>query len=89
MTAIAVINKATSMDKWISSHLPNPIVKYTKGKLYLGAIDANRITYSKNPIGSYWKVGNEFKIGLKKSVRENSEGRKLKKITILTMKIHN
>ena len=62
------------MDKWISSHFPNSNVKYTKGKLYLGVIDANRVTYSKNPNGSYQKNGNEFKIGLKKYVRENSEG---------------
>ena len=44
------------------------------GKLYLGVIDANRVTYSKNPNGSYRKVGNEFKIGLKKYIRENSDG---------------
>ena len=50
------------------------LVEYTRGKLYLGVIDASGITYSKNTIGSYRKDGNKFKIAFKKSVRENSEG---------------
>ena len=50
------------------------LVEYTRGKLYLGVIDASGITYSKNTIGSYRKDGNKFKIAFKKSLRENSEG---------------
>ena len=75
---------ATNLVTFQSRQVPR---SYTR-KLYLGAMDANRITYSKNPIGSYRKDGNEFKIGLKNLLGKNQRGGNWKRSLYFQWKIH-